>query len=410
MSASITLLGLFFVLQFTFSSSVIYYTSSKGICGDKCDYHGREYTWCKQYGGNGKDWDYCSLEEGLSASGKKCATSCDDSKGSYHYCYHEDGGWHYCGLHSSIIFYTSSDGICADKCDYHGYKYTWCKQYGGNKADWDYCSLEEGLDTSGKTCDTSCEFFGESYRFCYYKDGGWHYCGLQKMQFFLEYSQENHICITNCRASQGSFHCKTIHGRRRCSPFHDITPTGLPCHNNYRCAKYGHSSYRCLVDDKSLWDHCGQNSLDGCVWVTYESNFSQVEACTLSDILKERKVFLRRERRDNMLPPTKEEFKNAVHFIDKIGSYFPGPWESINFYKQKDIFCKGINYTSVELHIKLSDEITEPIAHVVFPKFRNSAHLVRQAFYTSLHSTFYPPAYTIAVSFDEPMLCSTYHR
>uniref|UniRef100_A0A803TRE3 Uncharacterized protein n=1 Tax=Anolis carolinensis TaxID=28377 RepID=A0A803TRE3_ANOCA len=220
---------------------------------------------------------------------------------------------------SSVIHYTSSNGICGDKCDYHGYKYTWCKQYGGNGKDWDYCSLEEGLDASGKKCATSCDFFGTSYRFCYHKDGGWHYCGLHKTQDFLEYSQENHICLKNCRATQGSFHCETIYGLQRCSPFHDITPTGLPCHNNYRCATYGHSTYRCLIDDNnSIWDYCGRKSLDGCVWVSYENSSSQVDVCTLSNILNEGKVIFLRERRDSMLPPSEEEFKNHLVHISYI--------------------------------------------------------------------------------------------
>ncbi|XP_042327200.1 uncharacterized protein LOC121932565 [Sceloporus undulatus] len=316
---------------------------------------------------------------------------------------------------SYAIHYTSYGGICGDSCGYHGYDYTWCQQSGGSGKSWDYCSLEDGLDSSGQACASSCDLWGGNYRYCYLKNGKWNYCGMVGQTDFLEYSQENNLCIKNCRAIQGSFHCETIHGSQRCSPFQDITPTGLPCHNNYRCAKYGHSSYRCLIDDnKSMWDVCGQKGLDGCVWVTYESNSSQVEICTLSNTLKEGKVIFRREMRTNMLPPTKEEFKNAVHLIDKITSVTShpdlGPQATTHFYKQEDIFCKGVNYTSVELHIRISEETAEPIAHVVYPAFLNSAHLLRLAFYTSLHSTFFPPAYTIAMSFDEPMLCSTDHQ
>ncbi|KAJ7322365.1 hypothetical protein JRQ81_018652 [Phrynocephalus forsythii] len=312
----------------------------------------------------------------------------------------------------SVIHYTSSGGVCTDSCGYHGYGYTWCKS-SGNKASWDYCSLEEGIDASGQECASSCDFFGGSYRYCYLKNGKWNYCGLLGHQDFVEYSQQNHLCFEHCQAHGGSFKCKTPHGSERCSPFHDVTPAGLPCHQDYRCSRYGYSMYRCHIDSSEFgWDYCGRKSLDGCEWFFSESNSSQVEICTRSDFSKEGRIIFRRERRDSMHVPNKEDFKHAVHLIDKITSTqsFPDPLETMYFYKQEDISCKDIDYTSVELHLDVPDNTVLPIAHVVFPTSLNSAPILRLAFYTSLHSNFYQPAYTIAVSVDEPMLCSTDHQ
>ncbi|XP_044284378.1 uncharacterized protein LOC123022600 [Varanus komodoensis] len=311
------------------------------------------------------------------------------------------------------IHYTSSGGICGDMCGYHGYGYTWCRQSGGNGNDWDYCSLEEGLDASGANCASSCDVWGGSYRYCYLKNGGWHYCGLVGQQEALEYSQENHRCLTSCQTSNGSFQCKTAHGTERCSPFRDVTPTGLPCNSNYRCAKYGHSVYRCHLDESDAgWDHCGRKSLDRCVWVHTKSNSSQVEYCTLFKSQMEGKVIFRRERQDNMLSPTKAQFQRAVRLIDQIDSVrslpMSGDQAEIRLYKQEDISCKGINYTNVELQI--ISTTAEPIAHVIFPESLTTVHTLRLAFYTSLHSAFYSPAYSIAVSTDEPMLCSMDHQ
>lgn len=316
---------------------------------------------------------------------------------------------------TSVIHYTSSGGICVDSCGYHGYGYTWCNQSGGNGVYWDYCSLQEGLDSVGKQCISSCDFFGSSYRYCYLNDGKWNYCGLLGQQDFLEYSQENHMCLAHCQVNGGSFYCKTAHGSERCSPFRDVTPAGLPCHNNYRCSRYGHSVYRCHTDDSEFgWDYCGRKGLAGCEWFFSENNSSQVEICTRSDFQKEGKIIFRRERRDNMHFHNKEDFKNAIHLIDKITSTKtfpdPGPPETMYFYKQEDISCKDINYTSVELHVDDPSSTVLPIAHVVFPASLTSAPILRLAFYTSLHSSFYQPAYTIAVSVDEPMLCSTDHQ
>ncbi|XP_053115277.1 uncharacterized protein LOC128328982 [Hemicordylus capensis] len=307
---------------------------------------------------------------------------------------------------SHIVHYTSSGGICGDTCGYHGYGYTWCKQSGGSGKAWDYCSLEEGLEASGKNCSSSCDFWGKSYRFCYLSDGKWHYCGLTGQRELLEYSQDNYMCINDCRVTKGSFQCDTIHGPRRCSPFYDVTPTGLPCHYHYRCSRYGHSESRCLTDnDEGRWDYCRQKSLEECVW-TKDLVFHK-EICTLSNSQREGRIIFRRENRKQMLPLSSEEFKNAAHLIDKITlvTRLPdsGNLTNVRFYRQKDVFCKGISYHRVELQIDAS----VPVAHVLFSKLLNSAEILRLAFYTSLHSTFYLPAYTIAVSVGEPMLCST---
>ncbi|XP_062974155.1 uncharacterized protein LOC134393117 [Elgaria multicarinata webbii] len=314
-----------------------------------------------------------------------------------------------------VVHYTSSGGMCGDTCGYHGYDYTWCKQSGGNGKDWDYCSLEEGLEASGKKCASSCERWGGSYLYCYLPNGKWHYCGLLGQRGFLEYSQENNICIKRCQAAEGTFQCETIHGTERCSPFHDVTPAGLPCHSNYRCAKYGHHVYRCHTDESEAgWDHCGRKGLEGCVWVYSQSNSSHVETCMLSNSQKEGKAIFRRERQDKILPLTKRQFQSAVQLIDKISSVSSlpdsGALAPTRFYKQEGITCKGINYTNMELHVGFANETIVPIAHVLFSELLNSAEVLRLAFYTSLHSAFYQPAYTIAVSIGEPMLCSTDHQ
>uniref|UniRef100_A0A670JJ72 Uncharacterized protein n=1 Tax=Podarcis muralis TaxID=64176 RepID=A0A670JJ72_PODMU len=318
-------------------------------------------------------------------------------------------------LSQVVVHHTSYKGICTNACDFHGYDYTWCKQSGGSGKSWDYCSLEEGLGHTGEKCATMCDLWGGSYHYCYLKNGEWNYCGLISEKGFAEYAQDNKMCFDGCRATKEGFHCNTGHGKQRCSPFHDVTPTGLPCHNNYRCAKYGTDGYRCHMDnDQGLWDYCGRRAQSKCVWEYSETNSSLVEICKLPTSHHEGKILFRRERRDKMLPLTKEEFKKAVHLIDKIASVtsLPDsePLETVRFYKQEDIFCKGVNYTGVELEIGMTKESAMPIAHVLFPEFLNSVEILRLAFYTSLHSTFYQPAYTIAISVEEPMLCSTDHQ
>ncbi|XP_060104565.1 uncharacterized protein LOC132578503 [Heteronotia binoei] len=311
-----------------------------------------------------------------------------------------------------VVHYTSSGGICRKACGYHGYAYTWCQQGGGNGKEWDYCSLEEGLGASGKACATSCTYWGAAYRSCYFENGSWHYCGLIVQREHLEYSQENDVCLSDCRinASEGYFQCNTFQGFQRCSPFHDITPTGLPCHSNYRCAKYGHSVYQCHTEDKEdKWDFCGQKSLNPCVWIFFENSTSQADICTLPYSPKKGKIIFRRERRNDMFIIAKEDVRMAVHFIDGISSTTSFP-DSVNlapvhFYKQENIFCKSLNYTNLELWMDIFNHTSVPVAHVIFPSILDAVEVLRLAFYTSLHSTFYKPAYTITVSVGEPMLC-----
>ncbi|XP_015275094.1 PREDICTED: uncharacterized protein LOC107117480 [Gekko japonicus] len=314
---------------------------------------------------------------------------------------------------SFVVHYTSSGGICQNACGYHGYDYTWCQQKGGSGKAWDYCSLEEGLGASGKACATSCTYWGSSYHSCYFEDGKWHYCGLIAQREYLAYSEDNYMCIDNCRldATVGYFQCNTVLGSQRCSPFHDITPTGFPCHSNYRCAKYGHSVYRCHTEDnENKWDHCGRKSLDPCVWILFENSTSQADICTLPYSQKKDKIIFRRESRNEIVPFAKEDFRMAAHFIDGISSTtsFPDTVDlaHVRFYKQENIFCKGLNYTNMELWVDISNRASAPIAHVIFPDILDAVEVLRLAFYTSLHSTFYQPAYTITVSFGEPMLCS----
>ncbi|XP_048366264.1 uncharacterized protein LOC125440480 [Sphaerodactylus townsendi] len=312
-----------------------------------------------------------------------------------------------------VIHYTSSGGICQNACGYHGYDYTWCNQSGGNGKKWDYCSLEKGLGASGQPCSSSCAHWGASYRSCYFDNGKWHYCGLIVQREHLEYSQENNLCLDNCRldATVGYFQCSTPYGLQRCSPFHDITPTGLPCHSNYRCAKYGYSVYRCHTDDsEDKWDHCGQKHMNACgVWIHLENRTSLVEMCTLPYSHKKSKIIFHRERRKDLFPFVKEHVKMAVHLIDAISSttsfHDSMDLEPVHFYKQESIFCKGLNYTNLELWVNISNSTSVPIAHVIFPDILKTVEVLRLAFYTSLHSTFYQPAYTIVVSVGEPMLC-----
>ncbi|XP_054846802.1 uncharacterized protein LOC129337261 [Eublepharis macularius] len=311
-----------------------------------------------------------------------------------------------------IIHYTSYGGVCQKACGYHGYAYTWCQQRGGSGKEWDYCSLEEGLGASGKTCATPCDYWGSSYRSCFFKDGSWHYCGLIAQREHLEYSQENNECINDCRldATVGYFQCNTAHGPQKCSPFHDMTPTGLPCHSNYRCAKYGHSVYRCHIDNsEDGWDHCGRKSLDPCVWIFFENTTSQTEICILPISQKKSKIIFQRETRNDMPPFANGDFKMAAHFIDGISSTTSFPDSAdlapVRFYKQESIFCKGLNYTNLELWLDTSTRSSVPIAHVIFPDILYAVEVLRLAFYMSLHSTFYSPAYTITVSVGEPMLC-----
>lgn len=110
-----------------------------------------------------------------------------------------------------------------------------------------------------------------------------------------------------------------------------------------------------------------------------------------------------------MIAFAKEGVKMAAHLIDGISSTKSFP-EFVNlapvgFYKQENVFCKGLNYTNLELWMDISKQTSVPIAHVIFPSILDSVEVLRLALYTSLHSTFYQPAYTITVSVGEPMLC-----
>lgn len=311
---------------------------------------------------------------------------------------------------SQLVHYSSSGKICEGTCGYHGYQYTWCQEKDGK---WGYCSLEEGLAASGQKCYTACELWGGSYYYCHFRSGGWHYCGLQQQRNFLEYSLENNLCMNSCRVSKTYFQCETARGPERCSPFQHVTPTGLPCHKNYQCARYGWSVYRCHTGKREdEWDSCRPNNKDGCAWMASDTNSSQTEICTLAYSQNKRKLIFRRERQVEGLPPTKEQFKDAIHLIDSIAFIrnFPDSdaLSELHFYKRKSILCNGFNYINVELwHGNFTNN---PLAHVIFSEILSVVEVLRLAFYTSLHSTFYSPAYTIVVSVDEPMLCSTYYQ
>lgn len=316
------------------------------------------------------------------------------------------------------VHYTSSGGLCTGTCGFHGYDYTWCEQSGGNGKKWDYCSLEPGLNAEGQRCGTPCLLWGGSYRYCYLINGKWHYCGLLGQLELLQYSQSNEICFNACRATNSSFQCNTNKGVERCSPFRDVTPTGLPCSRHYRCAKYGYSVYRCHTDDIQVqWDECGRNSLDNCVWFVNTSVTAQhfevptTEFCRLSDLQSENHVIFRREKRKPMLNYFfNTQFSNAVHLIDDIDSItdLPDAGLSASMYlsKQESIFCKGVNYTNVELRWRVHNENSVPVAHVLYPENLYSVEILRLAFYTSLHSSYYLPPYTIVVSVGKAMLCS----
>ncbi|XP_030402722.1 uncharacterized protein LOC115643041 isoform X2 [Gopherus evgoodei] len=311
-----------------------------------------------------------------------------------------------------LIHHTSSGGQCQESCEYRGYSYTWCKQLGGKKAAWDYCSSQPGLEASGKRCATPCELWGASYHSCYLQDGNWGYCGLITRWYHAKYSQENKLCISQCRATQGTFQCNTLDGIEPCAPFPDVTTRGLPCHNNYRCARYGHSGYRCHTDkEDDSWAYCGRRSLDECVWISHQTNATQAEFCILSYAQGgDDNITFRRERQDKLIHPAKEQFQNATYLIDSITSSIsiPDSWAlgSVRLHKQEEIFCKGINYTNLVMQISKSTEFYLPIAWVLFPKTLDADEFLRLALYTSLHSAFYPPAYAIVVSLSEPMLCS----
>ncbi|KAJ6661227.1 hypothetical protein lerEdw1_015364 [Lerista edwardsae] len=308
-------------------------------------------------------------------------------------------------ISSIVVHYTSSGGVCSGVCGYHGYGYTWCKKSDGS---WDYCSLEPGVEVTGKRCATSCDFWGASYRHCYLGNGNWNYCGLLGQREVDQYSQDNNICINSCRATRDYFRCRTVKGNEHCSPFRDVTPKGFPCHNNYRCAKYGHDVHRCHIGySEATWDYCGQKSLDMCVWV---KRSSATEICTLPRSQKEGPIIFRRQLR-NSKTFANTQFQKAVLLIDEINSItsFPdyGHLARAYFYKRESVFCGGINYTNVELKMSCLNQTSVPVAHVLFPENLSSVEILRLAFYTSLHSSFYLPAYTIVVSVGKPMQCST---
>lgn len=308
-----------------------------------------------------------------------------------------------------VVHYTSSEGICTGACGYHGYGYTWCKQSGGNGKYWDYCSLEPGVEVTGKRCTTSCDFRGASYRHCYLGNGNWHYCGLIGHRELEQYSQDNNICFNSCRATRDSFQCRTLKGNERCSPFRDVTPMGFPCHKNYRCAKYGHNVHQCHTGEIS-WDHCGRKSLGMCVWV---KGSSVTEICTLPRSQKEGPIIFRRQMRNFKYFFGKAQFKKAVLLIDEINSITNFPdyghldLDDAYLYKRDSISCGGVNYTSVELKMSCFNQTSVSVAHVLFPENLSSVEILRLAFYTSLHSSFYLPAYTIVVSVGKAMVCST---
>ncbi|XP_039199725.1 uncharacterized protein LOC120313382 isoform X2 [Crotalus tigris] len=312
---------------------------------------------------------------------------------------------------SYVVHYTSSGGVCTNTCGYHGYTYTWCKQTGGNGYGWDYCSLEEGLAASGKKCYTSCELWGGSYNYCRFRDGSWYYCSMVLEWDSMEYSLKNNSCKNRCQVSGKHFQCESNHGVEHCSPFRDVTPTGLPCHINYQCAKYGGSDYRCQTGEEERdWDLCRPKDHNECTWNASITDSWLTEICTLVYSQNKSNLFFRREVQTKILRPTKEQFKDAVHLIDKINTtrnlFHSYTLPKMYFYKES-ILCNGINYTSVELWSEHNTNKT--IAHVIFSEILTVVKVLHLAFYTSLHSAFYSPAYTIVVSVGEPMLCSIYN-
>ncbi|XP_013920320.1 PREDICTED: uncharacterized protein LOC106547620 [Thamnophis sirtalis] len=309
---------------------------------------------------------------------------------------------------SHVIHYTSTGGVCTNTCGYHGYKYTWCKQKGGSGHEWDYCSLKNGLAVSGEKCDSPCDFWGGSSQYCHFKNGKWNYCSLVLEWDSIEYSLRNNLCKHRCQIIQGHFQCDTFSGLEPCSPFRDVTPTGLPCHINYQCAKYGWSCYHCQTGmGEDDWGLCRPKDKDGCIWNASVTDSFQTEICTLVYSQKNSSIFFRRERQTKIVRPTKEQFKDAVHLIDNLNNIRnlskSDTLTEIYFYKES-ILCNDTNYTSVKLWLDNNTNTT--IAHVIFSDILSIIKVLRLAFYTSLHSAFYSPAYTIIVSVGEPMLCS----
>jgi len=90
----------------------------------KCDYHdGRRYRWCK----TASSWDYCCVNDCLSANYQEAVPTCDVGKGIIKTC----------SIRYSIV--TVKGGRCRQdhECALRGQSFYWC--YSDFNGNWEYC-------------------------------------------------------------------------------------------------------------------------------------------------------------------------------------------------------------------------------------------------------------------------------
>ncbi|XP_007668972.2 uncharacterized protein LOC103170945 [Ornithorhynchus anatinus] len=208
--------------------------------------------------------------------------------------------------------------------------------------------------------------------------------------------------------SGGSFKCITARGHEACTPFSDMTSSGLPATPTSAAAVTATAELRCHTDsDGEGWDYCGSRKDTFCSWKVGESP----KNCTLGHLGGKDRVTFHREVQEDLKKPTREQFQEAVRLIDRINSstFLPAAEETASVQTQQvdEDDCNGLDYTKLELQV---DWLSNPktIARVIFPRQLNEVGFLRLALYASLHSAFYKPGHAILLSLWDNPDCSSF--
>lgn len=183
-------------------------------------------------------------------------------------CYVDNGrNWDHCGRTlrgpEQVVIgkhRTRTGDYCVSACERAGHAYSWCMTAGG---DWDYCSINPGLDVNGRRCADRCDFHGESYTWCTLEVGGWDYCGTVEVDSETEYTYLGTKCVTPCKVKNNSTDNMCFdasRNERACSRMHGVATNDKECVGTCGHSEFGGKTEHynwCWTDSrKTEWNYC----------------------------------------------------------------------------------------------------------------------------------------------------------